>query len=85
MTVGPYRTGVFITDQTVNDVLFYKKCLGWELKFTWLPKRCDITGEKIWLKLAYRGTAVWRAGDNIFISEHRWHDKCEHIIWQLKK
>jgi len=66
-----------------RDDWFYRKCLGWELKFAVLPKRCDITDNLIWLKHAYRGTALLTGpGDNIV--EHRWHDKNEHLIFKIK-
>ena len=64
---------------------FIDRCLGWELKFAWFPEKCHITEKKIWLKYAYRGTAMYRTGDITFAYEYRWHDKIEHIIWQLKK
>ena len=70
-------------EQTYDQ--FYDRCLGWELSFAWLPHVCEITNRKIWLKYAYRGTAMYRVGDITFAYEHRWHDKIEHIIWQLKK
>ena len=68
-----------------DDWLFYKKCAGWELRFTILPRTCNITGKRIWLEYAYRGTAFYRSGDINFIQEHKWHDKLEHIIWKLKQ
>ena len=64
--------------------LFYKKCLGWEFKFAFLPKRCNITGKKIWLEYGYRGEAWFRFGDHMD-REVRWHNKIEHIVWKLKR
>lgn len=63
---------------------FHSKCLGWELEFAWRPHVCELTNRKIWLEYAYMGCALFRTGDN-FDFEYRWHDKNEHIIWQLKK
>ena len=54
----------------------------WELKFTWLPKKCDITGRRIWLEMAYKGTAIW-TGPGEPIVEVRWHEKLEHLIWAI--
>jgi hypothetical protein len=68
-----------------NNEIFYKKCLGWELKFVFLPKTCSRTGKRIWLEYAYRGMAIYRAGDFESITEYQWHDKFEHIIWKLKQ
>lgn len=83
--MAAYRNGTFTTDQSVWDAMFYNKCAGWELKFAFLPKRCDVTGRKIWLEYAYRGSAWFRVGDIDIQEEIRWHDKLEHIIWKLKR
>ena len=63
---------------------FYDRVIGTELKFAWLPKICEISGKKIWLKRGYRLTRmITGPGDPIF--EHRWHDKNAHIIWKLTR
>lgn len=62
---------------------FYRRCVGWELKFAWLPHRCYITGKFIWLKYAYKGMSILTGpGDSII--DYRWHDKLEHLMWKLK-
>ena len=66
------------------DDLFYNKYIGAQLKFAWLPKTCDISGKRIWLKYGYQVTALY-TGLTEPLFEHRWHDKLEHIIWKLKK
>ena len=66
------------------DPFYGNRYLGSNLKFAFLPKTCDISGKRIWLKYGYELSAMWTGpGDNIF--EYRWHDKHEHIIWKLKK
>ncbi len=56
----------------------------WELKFCWWPQRCEITDQRLWLCLAYRGTAMWTGpGDPVY--EFRYHTPTEHLIWQLKQ
>lgn len=63
---------------------FEARCVGKQIKFAWLPKKCYITGKRIWLKNALKRTAMWTGpGDNIF--EHRWYDPQEYMIWQLSK
>jgi hypothetical protein len=55
----------------------------WKLSFAFLPKTCDITGKRIWLKYGYKGQAMWTGpGDPVY--ETRWHDKAEHLIWEIK-
>ena len=66
------------------DDYFYKRCLGAELKFAWLPKTCYLTGKTIWLKKGYRMTAMWVGPDDP-VFEDRWHDKNTHIIWKLTR
>ena len=67
----------------IEDVWFYRNCLGWQLRFALFPHRCDLTDRVIWLEYAYKGTSMLTGpGDPII--EHRWHDKAEHLIWKLK-
>ncbi len=62
---------------------FKDHCVGTQLKFVVLPKRCYITGKLLWLRLAYKQTAMWTGpGDPVF--EHRFYDKTEFIIQRLK-
>ena len=56
----------------------------WKLKFAWLPKRCELSGRKIWLESAYECTRKI-TGVNNPLSIKWWHDKHEHLIWLLKK
>ena len=71
-------------DQVQSYDYFYDKLIGTELKFAWLPQKCDISGKRIWLKYGYRVTAMWTGpGEPIF--EHKWHDKNAHIMWLLKR
>ena len=71
-------------DSNFGANLFYSRCVGWELKFAWLPRRCERSKRLIWLELAYRGTACHQC-DVTFFYEHRWHSTIEHIVWELKK
>lgn len=71
-------------DSNFGNNLFYSQ-VKWKLAFAFLPHRCQLSGKFIWLKLAYHGTAAYRAGDFDAVYEHRWHDSTEHLIWALKK
>ena len=73
----------FKKNQHELDDWFYRRCVGWQLKFVWWPSICDLTGRKVWLEFAYRGTSVL-TGPGEPIIDHRWHDKMEHLIWKLK-
>jgi hypothetical protein len=67
-----------------HDALFYIRA-EWKLcRVSW-PKKCELTGR--WLcpgTLAYRGRAMY-TGPGESAIEERWHNKIEHIIWQLKE
>jgi len=67
----------------INDS-YRNKYLGADLKFTWLPETCDLSGKRIWLKWAYRLTSIY-AGPSEIRLEHSWHDKNTHIMWLLKR
>ena len=66
------------------DSFYSKMIIGTELKFTWLPETCYLTGNRIWLKKAYRMTRII-TGPGESILEYRWHDKNAHIIWKLTR
>lgn len=62
---------------------FKNRCVGTEFKFALLPQKCYITGKRLWLKNAYKQTAMWTGpGDPAF--EHRWYDKDEFLIARIK-
>ena len=66
------------------DSFYSKMMIGTEYKFAWLPETCYLTGNRIWLKKAYRMTRIITGpGESIF--EYRWHDKNTHIMWLLKR
>ena len=69
----------------IPSIDFYQnRYLGAELKFVWLPQRCIISGKLLWLKYAYRLTAMYTGpGDPVY--DYRWHDKNTHIMWLLKR
>lgn len=61
---------------------FYDRCSA-DLKFAWLPKRCAISKKQIWFKYAYKLTVMYTGpGDPVY--EYRWHNKNEHLLWELK-
>ena len=71
-------------EEYFSDNYFYDRCLGAELKFAWWPRRCYLTNKLVWLKFGYKMTRmITGPGEPIY--QTRWHDKDEHIIWQLKR
>jgi hypothetical protein len=66
------------------DGAFYMRA-QWKLCRNVWPHRCALTGRMLWPgTLAYRGRAVW-TGPGEPVIEHRWHDRQEHLVWQLKE
>lgn len=65
------------------DYDFIRHCLGWRLEFSLLPRRCHYTKKSVWLKRAYRGTAMWN-GPGTPVFEDRWIDKKSYIFLKLK-
>ena len=62
---------------------WYHWGVDWELSFAWWPHRCELTGEKIWLEYAYRGTKlITGPGDPVVMT--RWHQRHEHLLWCIK-
>jgi hypothetical protein len=56
----------------------------WNLKFAWWPHRCEFSGQLIWFKQAYCGTARWM-GPGPDAVEVRWAESTEYLIWALKR
>ena len=57
----------------------------WKLCRVIWPQRCLISNKKLWTgTLAYRGRAVWTGPGTPVVEEH-WHERHEHLIWQLKE
>ena len=62
---------------------FKNRCIGTEYKFALMPKKCYLTGKRLWLKKAYKQTAMWLGpGDAAF--EYRWYDKDEFLVARIK-
>ena len=65
------------------DGAFYMRA-RWKLCYVTWPQRCNISGKRLWPgTLAYRGEAVW-TGPSEPVIEHKWHERHEHLIWQLR-
>ena len=70
-------------DRSFDFDPFWKRCLGWQLKFSFYPRRCFISSRRLWFKQAYRGIAVWTGpGDPVF--EHRWLSKEEFLMNKIR-
>lgn len=74
------------------DGLFYIRA-QWRLCWVAWPKRCAISGKILWPgTLAYRGRAEFQnyvrmpwGSPTMTMTETRWHDKTEHLLWKLKE
>lgn len=55
----------------------------WNLKFCWLPHKCDFSGRMLWLKKAYRGVALW-IGPGEPVVECRWVESQEYLMYKIK-
>ena len=65
------------------DEMFKSRCLGWELKFSLLPRRCFYSNKLIWFKLGYLGTAMV-TGPGTPVFEPRWIDRNEFLVYRIK-
>lgn len=73
----------FYSEKIGNFDTFDDHCVGAQLKFTWLPKRCYHTGKLLWLKRAYKRSALW-TGPGTPVWEYRWYDKHQFVILKIK-
>lgn len=62
---------------------FKRRCIGWHLKYCFIPRKCFYTGKNLWLRDAYRGTAmITGPGEPVF--EDRWCEKHEYLFLKIK-
>jgi hypothetical protein len=61
---------------------YKRRCIGRELIFIWLPKRCYLTDKLLWLTHAYKETSMWVSVDTFF--EYRYYDKKQYIFAKIK-
>lgn len=65
------------------DESFIRNRVESRYAFTFFPKICFLTGKIIWLKVAYKETAMWTGpGDPVF--ETNWYDKDAYLIAKLR-
>jgi hypothetical protein len=67
----------------MDDDGFIRRCVGWELRWSFLPRKCFYTKRLLWFKRAYMGTSILTGpGDSIF--DYRWIDQKEYIFLKIK-
>ena len=55
----------------------------WDLKLCILPKKCHLSGKKLWGKKAYKGIR-WIHGPGEPIEEIYWIERSEFMFWNLR-
>lgn len=55
----------------------------WELKLCALPRRCLLSNQLIFGKMAYKGTRHIRNPDWTLLEEILWVEKHTFLLWQL--
>jgi len=72
-----------LMDWETPDQTFKRRCIGWELKYSLIPRRCFYTGKWLWLTLAYRGVSMLTGpGEPIF--DVRWCERQEYLFLKIK-
>jgi hypothetical protein len=70
-------------DNVFDSDGFKRRCIGWELKFSLLPRRCFYSKKLLWMRLAYKGTSmITGPGEPLF--EYRWVSKKEFLLQRIK-
>lgn len=55
----------------------------WDIKFSLWPRKCFISGRSIWLKYAYRGTAIWTGPGDPIVEVH-WVNPQEYMFMVIR-
>lgn len=62
---------------------FKRRCIGWQLKYCFIPRRCFYTGKLLWFTMAYKGVGmITGPGEPVF--EHRWCERHEWLFLKIK-
>ena len=63
--------------------IFKNHCIGTKLVFVFFPKKCYFTKRILWLKNAYKQTAMYTGpGEPIF--EYRYYNKSDFLVNRIK-
>ncbi len=62
---------------------FKRRCIGWQLRFCLIPRRCFYSHKFLWFTLAYRGTAMI-CGPGEPVLEDRWCERHEYLFLKIK-
>ena len=55
----------------------------WKRKFAFMPHRCKLSGNIIWLKYGMYGEHSVSGWAGSLVMEYRWHDEFEHLNWAI--
>ena len=81
--MGQWLGQVMPLDSLFNgDQYFYSKAT-WQLKFAWLPHRCDRSNKLIWLYFGMKGKAMYGTLTDSVI-EYHWMTVEEHLLWCIR-
>ena len=61
----------------------FRERAKWQVRYLWWPKRCSLSGQRLWFCRAYKGVAMWTGPDEP-VYETKYHGSAEHLIWLLK-
>lgn len=67
----------------VDDWLFYDRRIGKQEKFSWLPRRCYLSGKSLFLKKSIVVTGMMTGPGNIDFADF-WCDKKEFFLDEIK-
>lgn len=60
-----------------------KNITNWELKLCLLPRKCFISDQYLFGKMAYKGTKHIRGPDETLLQKVIWIEKHTFLLWQL--
>jgi hypothetical protein len=66
-----------------TDADFKRRCIGWKLKYSLIPRRCHYTKKLVWFKFAYFGVGlICGPGDPVY--DYRWCERHEYLFLKIK-
>ena len=61
-----------------------KRAQTWDIKLCLWPRKCFLTGKRLWMKYAYKGTRIITGPGDPVVYEY-WVERSEFIFWNLRR
>lgn len=73
-----------VTQAPPSEDWWFKRSSGWKKVFCFMPRKCHLTGERMWFKTCYRG-GYMISGPGTPVTKFYYVKPDDFIIWNLSR